>query len=181
MKRIKFEFNGTIFEIDTNTLEITSPTAKCFQLFNRQLNRMFFRWIDNSNNQIHMTTKSRLICQAFHPVANYQQLQCDHIDNDTTNDHPDNLQWLTRKENNSKSHTRQLKSKNAKNTSHKGNVIKGIDKQGNIKYFKNGMKCAAQLNCSHVLVYNVLNPNHFAKTAKGWKLEWIDVDKASGK
>jgi hypothetical protein len=53
-------------------------------------------------------------------------------------------------------------------------------KDGKTLYFKNGSYCARALKCSHVLVYNVLNPSHFAKTAKGWKLEWISLADIAG-
>ena len=52
---------------------------------------------------------------------------------------------------------------------------------GKVLYFKNGSQCAEALNCSHVLIYNVLNPSHFAKTAKGWKLTYIDRNSEEGK
>ncbi len=41
---------------------------------------------------------ARLVCSAFHgtPAAN---LTVDHIDNDPTNNHADNLEWVTRSEN----------------------------------------------------------------------------------
>jgi hypothetical protein len=43
-------------------------------------------------------------------------------------------------------------------------------------YFINGYNAAQYIGCSHVLVYNVINPDHWAKKAKGWSLKWVDLN-----
>lgn len=115
--------------------------------------------------------------------AKFKGKQVDHIDNNPENDVPSNLRWTTRKKNNSRKNARLRKSENYTCNRHEGEVVMATNTTtGEVVYFKNGNQCAQALNCSHVLIYNVLNPSHFAKTAKGWKLEWMPLAKlAEGK
>lgn len=49
---------------------------------------------------------------------------------------------------------------------------------GSINYYLNAMDVARHLGCTKQLVYQVLSDKeHFKqfKSAKGWKLEWIDM------
>lgn len=99
----------------------------------------------------------------------------DHIDSDRTNNSAENLRWVSRKQNNSTGHSRRMKSKNAKHSDRRNQVIR-MEKDGVSKLAANGYVAAEMIGCSHVLVYNVLNPSHWAKSAKGWRLEWVDLD-----
>ena len=94
-----FRYLGTKFSIDTTTLILQSSEADVYEHFNKQLKRNYVSW-RTKDGQVHMTTKARLICTAFHgqPGPN---AQCAHIDDDSANDAPSNLCWMTRKENNS--------------------------------------------------------------------------------
>lgn len=81
------------------------------------------------------------------------------------------------KENNSTTLKKERSSANHKYTSHEGFVIKGTNKtSGEVKIWKNGMVASREIGCSHVLVYNVLNPDYPARYAKGWGLEWVDIN-----
>ena len=49
---------------------------------------------------------------------------------------------------------------------------------GSINYYLNAMDVARHLGCTKQLVYQVLSDKeHFKqfKSAKGWKLEWVDM------
>lgn len=165
-------YYGTKFKVNEKTLEITA-NAFCKTYLNTKLNRYYVSWITEDGTMKH-TPRARIICQAFHPNSNYKHLQADHIDCDTTNDNPENLRWLTRKQNNSTEHSLQMRSKNAKCTSHLGEVIKATNrKTEEVKYFQNGKHAAEVLGCSSPLIYMVLNENNYQTTAKGWHLQYI--------
>lgn len=65
----------------------------------------------------------RIVCAAFHPVEGMEHLQCDHIDNNKSNNHQKNLRFLTRTANNSRPHARKMKTLNHKTTVHSGYVV----------------------------------------------------------
>jgi len=96
----------------------------------------------------------------------------DHIDSNRRNNQASNLRWVTRQENNSRLHSRRLKSQNHTATNRDDQLIL-MRKGKRIEIAVNGYACARMIGCSHVLVYNVLSPDHWAKTAKGWSLAWV--------
>lgn len=113
---------------------------------------------------------------AFHPIDNPEQFQVDHRDNNPQNNISSNLRWMDRKSNNSRRHTRIMKSKNYKNTRHPNEFLRAENIQtGEVRFFKNGIEAAKGLGCSHVLIYNVIS-GKFANSAKGWKVRWISRD-----
>lgn len=101
-------------------------------------------------------------------------MHIDHADNDSTNDNPSNLRITTRKKNNSRKHARLMKRLNHKATNHSNEIVKA-NKDGQELLFKNGMEAARELGVSHVLVYRILNKSDYAKTAKGWVLEYVPL------
>ena len=169
----KFTYNGSHFQLDDQG-QISSLESELKWFFNKKLNRAYYSWRDK-HGKTHMTTAARLICTAWHGTP-APGMQCAHLDDNSTNDSPDNLAWMTRKENNSQPHARAMKSKNANATDRRDYVIKCTDlKTGEVDYFINGKVAAKALKCSHVLVYRVLNKTDYAKTAKGHLLEWVDL------
>lgn len=113
---------------------------------------------------------------------NYEQV--DHKDNCRTRNCVSNLRWISRKANNSRKHARYMKSMNNNKNTHQGQIIRAwkwneTTLETDVKYFSNGTQAAKELGCSHVLVYYVLNPDHFARTARGWKLKWVDISEAN--
>ena len=127
-----------------------------------------------------LVSVSRAVAMAFCECpGNFDDYQVDHIDNDLAHNSVSNLRWMTRKQNNSRKHARQMKSEHAKYTRHNGEAIFGTNKKTGETCILgiDGYEVAAKLGCSHVLVYNALNKDiPYVKTAKGWKLEWVPVD-----
>ena len=55
---------------------------------------------------------------------------------------------------------------------HDGEIVKAT-KDGEERIFKNVYQCCRELGFSHVLGYRVINKSDYAKTAKGWTLEYV--------
>lgn len=117
---------------------------------------------------------SRIVCQAYHPIPNPELYQCDHKDNNPSNNTSSNLQWLSISGNNSRKHSRLMKSKHHKHTNHSHQCILARNLHtGETRIFTNGHHAAKELKCSHVLVYLAIQR---IKTthARSWELQWID-------
>ena len=55
-------------------------------------------------------------------------------------------------------------------------MVKATDiETGEVKLFKNVMQCSKALGFSHVLGYRVINKSDYAKTARGWELEYVPL------
>ena len=64
------------------------------------------------------------------------------------------------------------------NVNTKDCIIKGVNtKTGEEDWFLNVMSVVKAIGCTRAQVYNVLNKVGYCKTAKGWKLEWVDFNK----
>lgn len=114
----------------------------------------------------------RLVCAAFNPVDDWENLQVDHKDNNKTNNFSRNLRFVSRKFNNSRKHARIMRMKNKKRTDHSEQYVKAFNPAtGEIRYFKNGHQTAEAFGCSSPLVYMALDGK--TPTCYGWKLEWI--------
>lgn len=57
---------------------------------------------------------------------------------------------------------------------HDGEIVKAT-KDGEERLFKNVYQCCRELGFSHVLGYRVINKSDYAKTAKGWALEYVSL------
>lgn len=112
----------------------------------------------------------RLILKTFNPIEGMDELQCDHINNKRSDNRLVNLQWLSRKDNNSKPHARKMKSRNAHCTSHSNEFIKGT-KGGDVIYFINQADAANQLGCSKPAITKALDGT--TKRVKGWTLTYV--------
>lgn len=104
----------------------------------------------------------------------FKGMQVDHVDGNPSNDNPSNLRWMTRKRNNSRKMARQRKSRHYTCNRHDNEIVKAT-KNGEERLFKNVMQCCQELGFSHVLGYRVINRTDYAKTAKGWKLEFVPL------
>lgn len=60
--------------------------------------------------------------------GNFDDFQVDHIDNNPSHNIASNLRWMTRKDNNSRQHSRMMKSKNHRHTMHKHEKIMAVNK-----------------------------------------------------
>ena len=117
----------------------------------------------------------RLVAIAWVKGRTTKKNYVDHINSNRKDNSASNLRWLTKKANNKTEHARKAKSTNASHQSHYNECIRA-EKDGEVKYFINGHLAAKELGCTHPLIYNVLNKNHWAKTAKGWTLQWVTID-----
>ena len=113
----------------------------------------------------------RLVAMAFIPnPSNLEQV--DHIDGCRTRNCGSNLRWVSRKFNNSRKRTVELKSKNHKADSHIHQLVKAMNTAtGETRYYKNCRKCSQGIGCSHVMAIKCLRGEF--KAAKGWKLTYI--------
>ena len=127
------------------------------------------------------TPRYRLVAAGMEKLRNgefdyekFKGMQVDHIDNNPQNDVPSNLRWTTRKRNNSRKNARMMKSENYACNKHDGEIVKAT-KDGEERLFKNVNQCCRELGFSHVLGYRVINKSDYAKTAKGWTLEYVPL------
>ena len=96
-------------------------------------------------------------------------VECDHIDSNRENNKASNLRWVDMRYNRTRLHANRLRRKNARATNHAGQIIQGVNhRTGETRTWKNGIECARDLGCSHVLVYNALG--HKVRSAKGFVL-----------
>lgn len=117
----------------------------------------------------------RLILSTFNPIKDLCEYQVDHINSIRDDNRLENLRWVSRKENNSTKHSKEMRSKNNKHISRKNEYIKGVFEDGSIDYFKNIIDASEKIGCSTTLVVQALKPDRQWK-AKGWKLEYISKD-----
>jgi len=117
---------------------------------------------------------ARAVLMAFRPLTDYDGMQADHIDSNMARNVLSNLQWKSRAANNARLHTRRLKSKNHHHERHPDTIIRAT-KGKEVLEAKNGNRMAKMLGCSSVLIYRVLDPDDYAKTAKGWSLERLEM------
>lgn len=128
--------------------------------------------------RFHHNYVHRLVAEAFLPnPSNYEQV--DHINCNPLDNRASNLRWTSRKENNTRLHAQRLRSKNAKFTSHQGQMLRAereVDGETEVRFYKSGIAAARDIGCSSVLVYRAANPDDFAKRACGWKFEWVSCE-----
>ena len=182
MKTKIVKYNGTRFQVDfqSSTVVVKGISLQSQnQYVMPKLNRRYITW-RGKDNKSHLAPVARIICLAAHPNKNYQNLQVDHINDNPLDDRPENLRWVTRKENNSKLHARKMKSINGKKTSHISQILKA-QKGDEVKYFKDGHECSKYIGCSGPLVYMALDENNSKHVAKGWTLQWISRDSEEAK
>ena len=118
----------------------------------------------------------RLVAEAFIPHPNGLD-QVDHRDGNRTRNTVSNLRWVTRKFNNNRKSAKLLKSQNHSLTTHHLEFVKA-SKGEEVRYFKNANIASKELGCSHVLAIKVLRGEF--KSAKGWKLEYIERMSSEG-
>ena len=162
------EYYGEIVRVNLDTLEIHVENAQrqWAQTLNR---RHYIQW---KSTKGFLVPRYRLICLAAHPNDDYMNLQVDHIDDDPTNDRPENLRWVTRKENNSKQHARMMKSQHAHHIKHYDDFLVA-EKDDEKQVFLNGAKFARFAKCSNPYVYMCMKAGY---KVRGWSLRWVNRD-----
>ena len=170
-------YKGCILHVDLDTLDVRAENSTYeYEIFNKYLNRWFISWTDISTWKQYFVPRARLICLAAHPRDDFENFQCGHLNDDPTDDRPENLCWMTRKDNNSTEHSKMMRRLHAKCTNHSMEVVRAVNKKtGEVKYFANGRQCAQAIHCSHVAAYKCLNPEHYGYSVKGWCLTWEPV------
>lgn len=160
------KYYGEIIKVNLDTLEIHVENAQHQNAM--MLNgRHYIGWVSTKS---FLVPRYRLICLAAHPNKDYMNLQVDHIDDDPTNDQPENLHWVTRKENNSKPHARQMKSQNCRCTNHNDDFLVA-EKDDERQIFLNGAKFARFAKCSKPQVYMCMKAGY---KVRGWSLRWVN-------
>ena len=160
------EYYGEIVRVNLDTLEIHVENAQ--RQYTKLLNgRHYIIWTGSKN---FLVPRYRLICLAAHPNDDYMNLQVDHIDDDPTNDNPENLHWVTRKENNSKQHARQMKSQHAHQVKHYDDFLVA-EKDDERQVFLTGADFAKFAKCSNPHVYICMKAGF---KVRGWSLKWVN-------
>ena len=117
----------------------------------------------------------RAVCAAFHPVEGWEHLQCDHIDNDKTNNNQNNLRFVTRQFNNSRPHAKQMREVNRRMTRHDSEYVRAEHTgSGEVRFYKNGKQASIGIGCSSPFVYMALTGK--TDTCYGWKLNYVPAD-----
>ena len=98
------------------------------------------------------------------------ELQCDHINNDRLDNRIENLQWLSRKANNSKPHAIMMRKINYNRKTHPDEFIKGTRNNETI-WFINQADAASKLGCSKPAITKGLNGE--TKRVQGWILQYV--------
>lgn len=134
---------GRVKRVTTDRILKSNMTSKGYLLVKLCKNSI------NSNKRIH-----RLVAEAFIPNSENKPY-INHIDEDKTNNHASNLEWVTAKEN-SNHGTRNERISNAMSRSKSIPIIATNIKTGESQEFYGGSECARQLglyqsNITHVL------------------------------
>ena len=116
------------------------------------------------NGKVEKRQVSRLVAAAF--IPNPENKPCiDHIDGDRTNNHADNLRWVTYLENNNNPITKKrLSENNAKNMQGKEGVLHPNSKP--VKMMKNGI-CLKTYQSIHLAKKDGFNDTLIIRCCKG--------------
>lgn len=119
----------------------------------------------------------RLVAQVFLKKPAKGKTVVQHLDCNKHNCACSNLAWATTKENNQNEITNQRRREAHAAVKHAGEIIKA-ERDGEIRYYKTGIAAAADIGCSHVLIFNAINKRQSARRARGWNLSWIPISEA---
>ena len=120
--------------------------------------------IDLPPKKVHRYSVHRLIMENFCPVEGMEKLQVNHIDGNKKNNHVDNLEWNTRKENDS--HARKMGLK------HDNKPVKITDLEtGETYVFFSISEGARYLNLNNGILSRALK--HRSGKYKNYQLEYV--------
>ena len=102
----------------------------------------------------------RLVLSTFSPVDDWENLDCDHIDNDPSNNKLENLQWLTHSENMLK------RTDNGLTGNKRNHPIVIFFSDGTYKFYNSRKECCEELNVSNSTLNHLLYPEGKSKNIK---------------
>lgn len=109
----------------------------------------------------------RIVCEKYHGTPR-KYMECHHIDGNKNNNAADNLAWISVKDH------RHLRQDYHKDPPRKGSRLIQAEKDGVRIFFDTARACGEYIGCTHANVSYVLNPKHYAKTACGWTLQYVE-------
>lgn len=109
----------------------------------------------------------RLVAEAFLPRPETPSM-IKHVNGDRTDNRAENLKWIPRR-------TRSERRKSAQAPDKSRCVVRG-EKDGEVRWWKNGGDCARQLERTPSLIYNALAGRCSVVRCAGWTLRWVDLD-----
>jgi len=69
-------------------------------------------------------------------------------------------------------------SENARHTDRSGQMLRA-EKDGEVRWYRNGKEAARELKCSAPMVYLAASGKTRTGECRGWKVEWVDEQRAA--